>query len=105
MGEWSQIRNVRHTMFPLQMLPEIVLTGPVLELLHARVYVTPVDSFVRPADFVDAFFMSVEVVVGAETLDALRAARHIALVGFFVSRLMFPCQAIVSKNATNTKRE
>jgi hypothetical protein len=80
--------------FPPQVLFEVILSGPILGLILALVYIAAIDCHVSCAQLVDTPLMPVKVVAGAETLGGFRAARDIALPGLVVSSLVFPGRAV-----------
>jgi len=59
--------------FSPQVLPKVVLSGPVLELIAALVNIAAVKGFDANNKLVDASLVAVEVVVGAEPLSRLGA--------------------------------
>jgi hypothetical protein len=75
--------------FSPQVLPEVVLPGPILGFIPTLAHVTTVDRLVTPTEFVNTSLMPIKVVVGTESLDRLCASGNITFERFIVSRLVF----------------
>jgi hypothetical protein len=60
--------NAFPIMFSLQVLPEVILSGPVLGLILARAQITTIYRFVGFTDFVNTSLMPIKVVIGTESL-------------------------------------
>jgi hypothetical protein len=82
--------NVLKVVLSFQVLPEIILPGPVLGFILTLAHITTIDRLVSRKELVDTSLVSVKVVVRAETLDRLCAAREIAFEGLIMSGLVFP---------------
>src|SRR6516225_7220181 len=81
--------DIFQVMFSPQVLPKVVLSGPVLEFLAALVNITAVKGFDTDDHLVDTSLVTVEVVVGAESLGRLGAFCNSAFKGPIVPSSVF----------------
>jgi hypothetical protein len=80
--------------FPSEVLPEVILSGPILGFILALVHVAAIDCHVPCTQLMHTPLMSVKVVVGAESLGSFRAVWDVALERLVVPCLVFPERSV-----------
>ncbi len=96
--------NIFQVVFSLQVLPKVVLSRPVLEFLAALVNIAAVKGFDADNHLVDTSLVTVEVVVGAESLGRLGAFCNSAFKGPIVPSSVFAKQMGISVGVSNSPR-
>lgn len=76
-------------MYPLDVLPEIILPRPVLWLISAGINVASIYLSIRPIYMMNTDPVSVKIVAGAEALLGLGASFDMAFEGLFVPSSVF----------------
>lgn len=101
MGQVSDFQ----AMLSLQVLPEVILSRPVLVFIPARAHVTAIHRLIVFPELVDTSLVSLQIVIGAESLSCLGAARNVTFVWLVVPRLVLPFHLVLAGHLVHSWRE